>query len=348
MPSKSTPPCTVPRAVWAPSHAALNSKLYIQGGQAQDLSYVGQFFALDLSTAWDVQCPVWEELPSGPINFYHSSTSVPPRSTVPSDTTENMAMGTILTFKAPVDSSSLINRYDIATRTWANSSVQVLVPRRYGIDAVTNPSSGLVYLLGGYNTWLLDKMAIYDPYSDSLASEPLSEEQGSEKAQVWGLDYYSAAWVSSLQRVIYIGGTSDTYPNKTKASIELYSPAEDKWISVETKGDVPQDTDGACLAIDEIGGQAILFGGSGQLHDSNQIFFLNLDPASDAIYTWKQGQLANQSRRSMACAAYGRFFVAWGGKVNNAVGNYQTPVVYDLSKSQWVGRYDPISGTSSS
>ncbi|KAG0324254.1 hypothetical protein BGZ99_002039 [Dissophora globulifera] len=273
-------------------------------------------------------------LPDGPVNFYHSSAPVFPGPSSDGDKSK----GAILTFKAPVDSPSLIHRYDVVARTWTNSSVQVLVPRRYGIDAVTDPHSGLVYLLGGYNTWLLDHMAVYDPHLDTLSSEALSNEKGSDQAQILGLAFYSAAWVPSLDQIIYVGGNSDNFPNKTTATIELYSPEKVQWTSVITTGDVPQSIDSACLVIDEARRQAVLFGGSGQAHDSNQIFFLDLNPESDSVFRWTQGFSTNS-------LPYNYFLVLDTesvGKVNNTIGEHQAPVIYDIITKQWVDKYNPL------
>ncbi|KAI1315933.1 hypothetical protein EDD11_000183 [Mortierella claussenii] len=251
--------------------------------------------------------------------------------------------GGILTFKATVDAPNLINRYDIVSNFWtlSPSTIKVLVPRRYGIEAVTDPRSGLVYLLGGYHSWLLDSMAVYNPYMDVMATKPLVQEPGHQEAEVAGLAFFSAAWVPNLSSVLYMGGKSDLYPDRTTAKVALYSPQEDRWTSVITTGDVPQDMDGACLAIDVVRRQAILFGGSGHFQDSNQISFLNLNTTSHTAFCWRRGRHAQQSRRNMACAAQGRFFVVWGGKVNNTIGDFQSPMVYDLIKDQWVDRYDP-------
>ncbi|KAF9918139.1 hypothetical protein BX616_010153 [Lobosporangium transversale] len=356
-----------PRAVWAPAYTVLNDYLYIQGGQSENLEYLEQFYRLDLSKAWKTECPAWEKLRPGPKNFYHTCTGVPPESVLPQNRTlyvprnlswmllrqadmnssssfSNLDEGSILTFKATATdpANSLVNRYKLSTARWTSSNVKVLVPRRYGIEAVMDPRSGLVYLLGGYNTWRLDSMTVYDPYSDTLASVPLSTQQGSQEAQVLGLTFFSAAWVTSLQQILYFGGTNDLSPNRSAANIALYSPTENRWTSVTTQGDVPQDIYGACHTIDVLRNRAILFGGSGHgnpPHDSNQIFFLDLNPTSKSMFTWRQGQPASQTRRNMACTAYKQFFIAWGGKVNGTVGGSKEhlyPIVYDLTKDIWV------------
>ncbi|KAG0224553.1 hypothetical protein BGX31_007971 [Mortierella sp. GBA43] len=67
--------------------------------------------------------------------------------------------------------------------------------------------------------------------------------------------------------------------------------------------------------------------------------------ASRAIYIldrvslmWRQGPLAPSPRTQMACTAVGTQFVAWGGSDGQGIVP-GPPIIYDLSKNQWVSSY---------
>ncbi|KAG9066941.1 hypothetical protein KI688_012853 [Linnemannia hyalina] len=106
----------------------------------------------------------------------------------------------------------------------------------------------------------------------------------------------------------------------------------------EVKGIVQTAVREYDTTVADDGSKVILFGGAADANVIlNTIHILDVDSAQ-----WTQGQPAPAARTQMACAYHSELFIAFGGTSNQTAGLYSNqPIVYDVSKNQWVEYYSP-------
>ncbi|KAF9566867.1 hypothetical protein EC968_003567 [Mortierella alpina] len=138
------------------AYARAGSKLYISGGAVLDnqtySSYQNQFLALDLSVAWDADKPALNVLQQGPSQVLFSAAF-------------SADKRTMATFHSGGEHFCWL--YNTTSNSWSYSSIKVPNPSLQGVFAVTDPTTSLVYLAGGYETKTLDQMLVYRFDTDS-------------------------------------------------------------------------------------------------------------------------------------------------------------------------------------
>ncbi|KAG0023235.1 hypothetical protein BGZ81_008193 [Podila clonocystis] len=315
-----------PSGVRRMGYTQLDDKLFIQGGFDTDSS--SQFFSLDLSTSWPDSTPVWSELRDG-----QSTTHLALATTSVGGKGSLLAIGG---YGAP----TFFSAYDIGTNTWANiSGVRNPYRELEGHAAVTDPSSGLVYIVGGFTntsngTNTYNSLAVYNPGTKSMVSQQAAASLATSLSDV------GAVWSTKRNTMLTFGGSLANPTNPAAVSpgvVNEYDPNSKSWSVMVTSGDVPSARLDHCMVATEDGSKIVIFGGTDGATYYNDIYILDVEKAK-----WKRGADSGTSRTRMACGLHSAQFIAWGGSSgsnrNTIFGN--TPIIYNLNSDKWVDSYD--------
>ncbi|KAF9566865.1 hypothetical protein EC968_003565 [Mortierella alpina] len=316
---------TDPIPVTAPASARWGNTLYLAGGayssKLEFQNSYNQFISLDLSVPWDAANPSWKGLSSGPRQRMFSA--------VMSGDGKTMA-----TFRTGEPAFSWL--YDVAKDLWRSSQIVVPNPTLEGIYGVTDPTSNLVYLAGGFpqNDSVLTDMLVYHFDSDSLTQLAMPP-QGLVNRR-----YYKGVWWARSQSIIYFGGYEYGTGTGVPGGFIQYTPRTNTWATLITKGTAPSGRADFCMEIADDGSKLVVFGGrafAGTTFTTNgDLFVLDL-----STLTWIQGPTYASPRTYPACTIVGSTFIAWGGQDNVATVT-KAAILYDLGTNQYITRFTPI------
>ncbi|KAF9567717.1 hypothetical protein EC968_003176 [Mortierella alpina] len=303
--------------------------LYVQGGKVvrdeADLAVLGQLFALDLSVSWPVKSPPWEALAGGRGVNLHSAVATPDNQT-------------LITFAVERDQFTLtIARYDVQQKQWLSSISELPTGDVVGgMKAVMDPQTEAVYINGaGY-------LQVYNSRSDALRSEQYSPGAFPSRAFAGGV------YNSARKTIMYLGGYSPNFLYENTTYISEYATALQTWSILKTHGERPSPRADHCMAASEDGNTVVVFGGRVPPRDydfsplTNHIDTAKNFTGSLHVLDVRSGEWTQQQSSSprlyAACIIVGDQFLAWGGFDGmNTVNN--TPIVFDLTKREWVTSY---------
>ncbi|KAH7044271.1 hypothetical protein BKA57DRAFT_507634 [Linnemannia elongata] len=313
--------------------ATLDDVLYIQGGFDTDTS--NQFVSLDLSTSWPTSSPAWTLLKDGQLTSHHTLAPI-------SAGSNGGAKGSIISMGGMPSRSgppTFLTMYDVNSASWVNApnSIRPPYPALEGHAAVSDPNTGLIYMIGGFNgttsNFLYNSLSVYDPKSTKFVSQQPGTAANS-------LTDVGAVWSTARNSILAFGG-SRAPPALTNAvgnDIQEYDVTAKVWKTMSTSGDVPPARLDHCMAASDDGSKIVLYGGTldGESY-YNTIYILDVKSGK-----WKQGTSSPTARTRMACSFHSYQFIAWGGSsggprttmLNNV------PAVYDLNSDKWVDSYD--------
>ncbi|KAI1317414.1 hypothetical protein EDD11_008478 [Mortierella claussenii] len=305
--------------------ATINDALFIQGGF--DVAASSQFVSLDLSTSWSSTSPAWKNRKDGQSTSHLALAPI-------SAASNGGSQGSLLAIGG-MGNVAFFNSYDIASDTWSTlSSVKPPYPTMEGHAAVSDPNTGLVYMVGGYGNNTFNSLSVYDPKSKSMVSQQSASAANS-------LTDVGAVWVNGRNSVVTFGG-SRAPPAGTSGlgggDLNEYDTASKSWKIMSTSGDVPPARLDHCMAASEDGSKIVLFGGTldGNVY-YNTIYILDVSSGK-----WKQGTSAPVARTRMACAFHSYQFIAWGGSTgsnrNTMLNNL--PIIYNLNSDEWTDSYN--------
>ncbi|KAF9957094.1 hypothetical protein BGZ70_009626 [Mortierella alpina] len=296
--------------------ARAGSKLYISGGAVLDnqtySSYQNQFLALDLSVAWDADKPALNVLQQGPSQALFSAAF-------------SSDKRTMATFHS--GGAHFCWLYNTTSNGWSYSDIKVPNPSLQGVFAVTDPTTNLVYLAGGYETKTLDQMLVYrfDTDSTNTYTLPLSSFVNTL--------YYRGVWWPQTKSILYFGGY--IYPsvnNVQRQEERLFLGEISAWKFTSTLRS-------AFVILAEDGSKVIVFGGRvlgrRALVNSKRLYILDLNTLA-----WKEGTSSLSPRSSAACTIAGSSFVAWGGQDDRGTVS-TTAIIYDMNTDKYVSQYKP-------
>lgn len=201
-----------PHPAGGAAFVAFRDRLYVQGGDLGGGNLVNQFYALDLSRSWQTDSPVWNTLPSGPINSYHSAGFL-------------ADMNSFVTFGretgSPYTTANFINIFSTSTGSWIGTgSAMIADPTRRDMTIASDPSpGGQIYFMGGdagqSGTGRSNVLDIYNLKSGvvSETNVPLPGPQN--------LQGGAATWLLNRNSMLIIGGLSD---NAESNVVYLYTP----------------------------------------------------------------------------------------------------------------------------
>ncbi|KAF9961962.1 hypothetical protein BGZ72_000585 [Mortierella alpina] len=312
-------------SVTGPAFARYGTKLYISGGgytvKTNYINSTSQFFYLDLAVEWEATSPAWRRLRSGPSN-----TNSP--GAISGDGK------TMVTFLGGDQSFAWL--YNVEGDSWSHS--KIIVPTKLdGLYGVTDPTTGLVYVPGGYDNTknnTLASMLIYHFSTDTTTVTPMPP---SGLVNRW---HYKAAWWPRGKSILYFGGYN--YPSTVLASTEIiqYTPSTNTWSTLSTTNQGPSGRADFCMDISEDGSKLVIFGGRAFMGPNwkltNELYILDLD-----TLTWSKGQSYSATRTYSACTIVGSTFISWGGQDEQTTAPL-APVLYDINKNQYITSFMPI------
>ncbi|KAG0200805.1 hypothetical protein BGX28_006218 [Mortierella sp. GBA30] len=309
----------------------MNDVLYIQGGFDTD-NPTGQFVSLDLSKSWSATSPQWTKLKDGQSTSHLALASISPASNG-----GRSAMGSILAIggigTTATGLPAFFGSFDLSSGAWSNLTLKAPYLSLEGHAVVSDPNTGLVYIIGGNGNNSYNQLSVYDPKSQSMVSQQSATPASS-------LTDVGAVWSSARNTILTFGG-SRAPPAATQglgsSSLDEYDPSSRSWRTMSTSGDVPSPRLDHCMAASEDGSKIVLFGGTDGATYFNTIYILDVDSGK-----WKQGQSAPVARTRMACGFHSYQFVAWGGSSgaprNTMLNNI--PMIYNLNQDKWTDSYD--------
>ncbi|KAF9916893.1 hypothetical protein BX616_002506 [Lobosporangium transversale] len=286
--------------------------LYISGGAPQPETATSQAFMIDLSVSWNASSPVYRPLADGPYGL-----------SIPSALSADGENWFLL-----VNSTGHV--YNMRTGSWDTifASVRIGTELAFGIAAVTDPNTGIIYIPNGheevhpFKQW---SMLTVDVKAKKFDNVPMM--QGLNRT---GL--YAVAWSNVRGEFILTGGFAP--------GIFAYSP-KNGWSALNVSGSIPSHRHSQCLVPAYGGKKLIMFGG----HSSAMGLTLNdlhiLDVAS---LTWTAAPSidALNRRQESACAVSGDYLIVWGGRNTGTVEDFmasKTPLIFNMKTNKWTSTY---------
>ncbi|GJJ74243.1 hypothetical protein EMPS_06601 [Entomortierella parvispora] len=329
--------CTLARAqtqsgpiipVTQASCARFGDRLYFASGSVitgpTNWTTLAQFIAMDLSIAWDADTPVWHTLSNGPKALDFPSAF-------------SADGNTMVTFRSGVPAngdpaSSWL--YSVQTNQWSYSKITVAAPNFGGLFPVTDPTTGLVYVAGGYSSnsnLTLNQMMIYNFTTDSYTLTSMPANGLIDNFQ------YQGVWWPKGNSILYYGGYV-TGGTLNAAQITQFVPSTNAWSTLAVKNAGPPPASAFCMAIAEDGSRIVVFGGKIVATNvwTGALWVLDL-----GSLTWTQGQPYSTNRAFPGCTIVGSStFVAWGG-YNQAQTTSSSAIIYDLDTNTYLTQYTP-------
>ncbi|CAO3566129.1 unnamed protein product [Mortierella alpina] len=298
------------------AYAAIDERtLYIQGGALNPVLNSKKLYSLDLTQ-------LNEDSSSSPWRLLDEGTD--PRSP-PSTSGQTMTVSKDKQNLIITTSTGTLSTFNIASSTWQEPTAVMQSSAIMGSrQAVTDPSTGLVYIPSGSNSGA--NMTVYNPADHSVStSTPMPSETGQQ-----GLSFFAAAWSTVRQSIVVYGGmdTEDRYSDLIE-----YQPGNSKWVYLQTTGPSPGHISSPCIVPAYDGSKLIVFGGISTASFSALGSIYMLDAQN---LTWTRGAdtETSQNRVGMACAVAGDYFIAWGG-TNNAKTTLDPLILYNLKTDTW-------------
>ncbi|KAK3834281.1 MAG: hypothetical protein JOS17DRAFT_801313 [Linnemannia elongata] len=333
----------IPASRRRPAFAQYNNQFYVHGGILASGGSTGDLSALNLNTSWSTTNSAWTTLASGSWVWHHAMVPVKPEHSAGLGSVSTK--GFLLSVGGyPPPLNAFFSAYNLQTGTWTNLTTPSPYAGLEGHTAVADPATGLVYVMGGFynnnpepNPKVGNLLTVFDPKTATV----VSKEPATDANNMTG---GSAVWSTRRNTVLLFEGSRAVGTGDVKGivqtAVQEYDTATRQWKTFETKGTFPPPRLDACAVESEDGSKIIVFGGTTNIDVVlNTIYILDVDSGQ-----WTQGQSAPGLRQQMACAYQGGFFVAFGGTSSrnwNQDLYSNQPIIYDVSKNQWVGNYSP-------
>ncbi|KAF9152567.1 hypothetical protein DFQ26_000850 [Actinomortierella ambigua] len=260
-----------------PAYAKYKDKLYIYGGIAHEDQFgisisIGQFFALDLSKAWNSTMPEWIKLPEGPAAAGHSGAI-------------SLDGKVFMTF---YDQFEPDHWYSFEKNSWApfNHSLSVDGAVQY---PVTLGTDGSVLVVGGYDDDYAKKVSadenvylIYSATTGRGVTRALPPYGINGTRVLPARISYKAAWSDHLKSAVVYGGWSLHADRNLDQWVSLYHPETKKWKLLQTSGINSKTSEEHCVAITDDGKKLLSYGGREQTADvdityTSALYILDLE-----------------------------------------------------------------------
>ncbi|KAF9145722.1 hypothetical protein BGX30_007315 [Mortierella sp. GBA39] len=257
----------------------------------------------------------------------------------------------------PANGPGFWSAFDVQTKQWKNVTVEPadisFVPyvELEGHTATVDPTTGLVYVIGGFNglvsnaplPQVTNLLTIFDPNTGKL----LSQESATTDNSLTGAN---AIWLTKRGTVMLLGG-SRAVATASVIGLDMtvlteYSPSTKTWSNRTTSGAIPQARLDACAAVSDDGTKVIVYGGA-----ANANTFLNSIHILDVTTgVWTAGPLSTGVLSQATCAFHSGMFIVFEGSVNATNMNSLTgaePLIFDVAKGSWASSFTPSSGSGS-
>ncbi|KAF9148205.1 hypothetical protein BG015_010076 [Linnemannia schmuckeri] len=224
------------------AYTLYNNQFYIQGGILSGVNTgSNEFNSLNLAAAWPTIAAPWTTLPAGKQGWHHAMVAIEPKF---SAGIGSGTQGYILSIGGtPAVGQGFWSAFDIQTKQWKNVSVEAadisLVPyvELQGHTATVDPTTGLVYVIGGYDGLnsnallpeVTNLLTVYDPNTGKL----LSQERATTDNSLTGAN---AIWSTERGTVMLLGGSravvTVSVVGLDMSILTEYSPSKKTWTSM--------------------------------------------------------------------------------------------------------------------
>ncbi|KAF9119457.1 hypothetical protein BGW39_000288 [Mortierella sp. 14UC] len=283
-----------------------------------------QFFSLDLtkSASWNTASPPWTQLnldgDSGPASYGHSLSLSPNRRNITVWDQSNA-------------SSRGIWSFNLESHKWTKvADGPKELSTQGGLQAVTHPKNGLVYIPSGSNSNSSDDMLIFDLLSSMVKLAPNPPKEANNLLKWYG---YSFVWSEVRKSFLIFGGGGDVGPYFYEYTLD-----DNSWKELPLAGDdVPPRVKGACMVPAFNGTKMLLFGGLTSTGTAvGSLYTLDV---TNMAWSLSQTTQPNQNRSGMACSVSGDNFVVWGGQSAAGAVMTGTPLIYNINTTKWTQQF---------
>jgi len=198
-------------------YTMMDNVLYIQGGF--DTVTSSQFVSLDLSSSWSTSSPAWKKLQDGQATTHLAVVPI-------SSASNGGAKGSLLSIGG-MGANPFFSSYDVSTESWQMLAT-VKAPYTYleGHSAVSDPHTGLVYIVGGYGNSTYNLLSVYDPKTKAMVSQASATAATS-------LTDIGAVWLNSRNTILTFGGTRATPATpQGLGDLNEYDPSSKTWSTM--------------------------------------------------------------------------------------------------------------------
>ncbi|KAG0359888.1 hypothetical protein BGZ54_009791 [Gamsiella multidivaricata] len=212
-----------------------------------------------------------------------------------------------------------------------------------GVNAMTDPNTGLVYLAGGYTSSDHNSMNVYNFVTDTISGSALPPTVLLNRL------FYANVWSQKRKSILCFGGYNSSkgvIPDLN--TVTEFVPSTSVWSTLvpvavffilcqATSGIAPAMRADHCMASNDDGSLMVIYGG--RLSDlttfSGEVFIF--DTVSQ---TWRQG-LTGTPRVYAACTIAGNQLLVWGGQNSTDLVAPAPILIYDLNNNAWITQYTP-------
>ncbi|KAG0218753.1 hypothetical protein BGX33_006129 [Mortierella sp. NVP41] len=321
-PAHAQTPAT-PTPVTGPAFARSKSHLYVLGGNRPGFDIpIGQFISLDLTTSWTRTSPAWSLLPEGPAV-----------SEVPAVFSSDCKTMIVFHLKAPNSEY----RYDVSTGRWGPTNHPLSAPPSYGLDAVADPNTDLVYMAVGYTSPNWTSVDIYNINTGDIRTSNVPIPSLNTTTIFPSRWYYSNVWSQYLNSVIYFGGYRPSENTPVESSLTRLEVSTMKWTTLVTSGSVrPTPRADNCLVANDDGTRLFIYGGRlANNKVSGDLFILDT-----TTMQWSQGT-TKFARMYAVCTVAGDHLLVWGGSEIDSVVAAPEVLIYNWKSDTWQDSYVP-------
>ncbi|KAF8944129.1 hypothetical protein BGZ47_004613 [Haplosporangium gracile] len=322
-----TVPSFTPVPVWAPASVKTATRLFILSGYttltpAANTNIAAptadQFFFLDLAKSWTSSAPVWTL-----VTPASTGSTNPQQVNFPGTSSSNQKK--LYFFGIPGPNS--VYQFNLDTAQWSPANASFLEPTQKGTGTVTDPTTNLVYMAGGYSG--ADLMTIWNPSTGQISNMNLPNPPAFPYRT-----FYANVYCQTRQSILYFGGVASTL---VMAYVTEFRPKQGTFTTLTTPGTAPSARADHCMAINDDSTKLIVFGGHGLAQNSptsNEIFILDIP-----TLTWSSGSPSPQPQMYAACAIAGDQFVVWGGLYSATQIASTGAQIYSITSNTWINQY---------
>ncbi|KAG9066942.1 hypothetical protein KI688_012854 [Linnemannia hyalina] len=257
----------------------------------------------------------------------------------------------------PANGPGFWSAFDVQTKQWKNVTVEPadmsFVPyvELEGHTATVDPTTGLVYVIGGFNglvsnaplPQVTNLLTIFDPNTGKL----LSQESATTDNSLTGAN---AIWLTKRGTVMLLGGSravaTASVNGLDMTVLTEYSPSTKAWSNTTTSGAIPQARLDACAAVSDDGTKVIVYGGAANANT----FLSSIHILDVTTSVWTAGPPSIGVLSQATCAFHSGMFIVFEGSVNATNMNSLTgaePLIFDVAKASWASSFTPSSGSGS-
>ncbi|KAF9920663.1 hypothetical protein FBU30_009480 [Linnemannia zychae] len=323
----------------APASARTRTKWYLLGGTISPVDGApssSQFISIDLSVPWNTSSPAWTRL---------TENGTPAQALFPAVFSADESL--MYVYHLPGDAR--VAQYNVLKNEWEPSGASFTYNGNPGVNVVTDPTTGYIYITGGYSDGSLNNVDVYHPSRPGNVTQIPFPVTGFVAR--W---YLGNVYCKTRKSILYFGGYTLKTELISEANVVTQLDLTSKQFSTLNARPVPGGSAPAiradhCLAISEDGSKLVVYGGRTSFTNpglTGDLYILDTNTLE-----WTQGA-TGEARSYTACTIAGNQLIVWGGKTASPAQGAPEPIttqallIYDMNRNQWVTNYTPPPPTS--